>query len=337
MNKDGKKIKKLRVLLIVAMLVLMNIGVWVLNEHIFKDVNYNFASQQSEQEKTDCNEEVKAFSDKDEMYIENTEKIVDQKVSNGLDVTLCKIVGDRNKFYVIFEVEDPTGSIDFTKLENRPMQFKDSSIIFPETGEEKGEWCKEILEKRTPYKTQFMMECVAMDEITDKKISIILKDLVASFDQDIQPLEIDEKDLRTLYPLMRPNNAWMDIDPQKRTEISIHVMEASTLAMMRIVEDHISFSFSVPYRTTDYYLIDSFALRNKETGEVKIPSCDEVHYSDPNSKKCGKDFEFGGIEQEELGKWEMITGHKPYYTMITPGGWHFGLETNLFTTPQIQY
>lgn len=319
--------RKYRVLFIAAALVLMNISAWAMHEHVFKDFNYIFTSQQGEQEKADRNEQVEAFSDEDEKRMEKMGKIVDQKVSNGLDVTLCKVIGDINNLYVIFEVEDPTGTINFTKLENRPMAFYESYILFPETGGECGGRCEEILEKRTPHKTQFMMECAATDELTHKKMSIILKDLLAVLDQDIQPLAIEEKNLSKLYTLLGSNEDWMARKMEGRLENVISVMEASKLEQMTIEEDGMRFYFDVPYRTTDIYLIDSIALRNKETGEIKAPSKrSEVQYSDPNSKYRGKNFTFQGITKEELDKWELVTGYEQYYKMIAPGGWHFGLD-----------
>ena len=325
MRRPNKR--KYRVLLVAATLMLMNISGWAMHEHIFKDFIYIFTSQQGDQERANSNEQVEAFSDEDEKLMEKMGKVVNQKVSNGLDVTLCKVVGDINNLYVIFEVEDPTGTIDFTKLENRPMIFYESDILFPETGGECGGSCEEILEKRTPHKTQFMMACLAKDKLNDKKISIILKDLVAVFEQDIQPLAAEEKDLSKLYELLGSNENWMDRKSQGRIENVIHVMEASKLEQMTIEGDEISFYFDVPYRTTDIYLMDSIALRNKETREIKAPSkSSKVKYSDPNSKYRGKNFVFQGITKEELDKWELVTGYDVHAKMIAPGGWHFGLE-----------
>lgn len=321
--------RKYRLLLIAAALILMNMSAWAVHEHIFKDFNYIFTRQQGGEGNSVSNDKEEAFSDKDEKQMEEMGKIVAQKVSNGLDVTLSKVVGDSNNLYMIFDVEDPTETIDFTKLEDKPMHFYDSCILFPETGGESGGWCDEIIEKRTPHKAQFMMECAATDELTGKKVSVILKDLLAEYDEDIQPLKMDEKDLTKLYKLIGSEEDWMDRKQANKLENVIHVMDGSRLEQISMMGDQITFYFDVPYRTTDIYLIDSIALRNKETGEIKAPRYEgQMQYSDPNSKFRGKDFTFEGITKELLDKWELVTGYERYYTMISPGGWHFGLEVD---------
>ena len=327
-NKKTKINKrKYPVLLIAAAILLMNVSIWAISGKVFQDFNYLFTRHHDEEKGS--NDKQEAFSEEDEKLMEQMGKIVNQKVSNGLDVTLTKVIGDTNNLYIIFEVEDPTGTIDFTEFEDKPMLFYDSCIFFPEIGGESGGWCEEIIEKRTPQKAQFMMECSTKDMLKNKKVSIILKDLIAQFDEDITPLMADEKDLTQIYSVLGSDEEWIDRKMEGKLENVIEVLDGSRLEQITMSGKYITFYFDAPNRTNDIYLIDSIALRNKKTGEIKAPSDKgTMKCADQNSKNSGKIFRFEGIKEETLNEWELVTGYQGYSKLISPGGWHFSLEVD---------
>lgn len=312
-RRKGRPKKVLRLLLVAAVLLIVNMSLWAFYQSIFNDFTYIFHRNEPAKERP--------LDEEENRLLDEMGQVIDQKVEGELTVTLTKVLGDDHSLYLLFDVEDPTGKIDFTKCGEKPMRIRGADVILAGTGGEHGGLCQELLEKRTPHKTVFLMDCQANEHLMHQKISVRLQELIGYSQEEGAVLDLGEDNLERIYETFH----------ETENDSKIAVLDGISLTDIHIDEEGTSFSFEIEDIDRDRQTLQHLALRNKETGQI-------ISYMGLDRRPDSQKYIFSDLcDKKQLSNLELILDAGEKEVILSADTWLFQVELNYVNhTKEIQ-